>query len=469
MGRAYVTGRYDGRMAGRARFLRDAVWPLIRLAVPVVAAELAWMTMGIVDTLMVGPLGPAALGGTGIGSTLFVAIGIFGMGLLLGLDTTVSQAFGAGDREECDRWLIAGVWLALLATLPLAVVLYLLLIALPALGFHGDVLPHVRDYFPIVALSLPPLLIYAALRRYLQALSHVGAITFALVSANVVNVVVNWVLIYGVGPAPALGVKGAAWATVVSRTYMATVLAWVAWRLHRGGPATHLPWSLPLVRLRRLLALGLPAAAHLTFEVGIFTAVTALAGRLEPHALAAHHIALNIASVVFMVPLGISTAAAVLVGQHLGAGDARGAQRAGWAAILVALGFMASSAMAFFVAPASFVRLFTADTAVVAIGSQLLVVAAAFQLFDGLQVTTTGALRGLGETRVPMLISLVGYWVSGLPLAWWLCFRGGYGVLGLWLGLAASLALVGPALLILWRVRVGQAAARPVGVAVAST
>ena len=442
---------------------------MIRLALPVIAAELGWMSMGVVDTVMVGPLGAAALGGTGIGSVLFVAVGVFGMGLLLGMDTTVSQAFGAGNRAECDQWLVAGLWVAGLVTPPLAAVLYLMQLALPAFGFHPQVLPHVQAYFPVVALSLPPLLLYAALRRYLQALSRVGVIAFTLVSANLVNVLVNWLLIYGIGPFPELGVVGAAWATVLSRLYMVAVLATAAWRLHRRESLPLMSLAFPVDRVRRLLTLGLPAAAHLTFEVGVFSAVTAIAGQLEPDALAAHNIALNIASVVFMVPLGISAAAAVLVGQHVGAGDAAGARRAGWAAILVALAFMGSSAVAFLVAPGGFIRLYTREIAVIAIGSQLLGVAAAFQLFDGLQVTTTGALRGLGETRVPMVISLVGYWVSGLPLAWWLCFKAGYGVIGLWLGLAASLFFVGTCLLCLWRVRIGQAVRGVAALTVTST
>lgn len=429
---------------------------MVRLALPVIAAELGWMGMGVVDTLMVGPLGAAALGGTGIGSTLFIAIGIFGMGLLLGLDTTVAQAFGAGDRGECDRWLVAGLWLAALATLPLAVVMAVVHLALPRFGFHPDVLGHLQAYFPLVATSLPLLLLYAALRRYLQALSRVGTIAFVLLTANLVNVVVNWVLIYGVGPFPELGVRGAAWATVLSRAYMVAVLAWVAWRLHRRATTDPLAWRLPTARLRRLLALGLPAAAHLTFEVGVFSAVTTLAGLLPPADLAAHHIALNIASVVFMVPLGVSAAAAVLVGQHVGGGDLGAARRAGWAAILLTLVIQVGSALVFFLMPEMLVRLYTTEAAVVVIGAQLLGVAAAFQLFDGLQVTTTGALRGLGETRAPMFISLVGYWGAGLPLGWWLCFRGGHGVAGLWLGLAASLFFVGSALLLLWQVRIGQ-------------
>ncbi len=455
-------------MARRGTFLREALLPMVKLALPVIAAELGWMGMGVVDTLMVGPLGPAALGGTGIGSTLFIAIGIFGMGLLLGLDPVVARAFGAGDRDECDRWLVAGLWLALVSTPPLTVVLLAMWWALPSLGFHGAVLPHVDAYFPIVALSLPPLLGYAALRRYLQALSRVRAIAFTLVSANLVNIVANWLLIYGIGPAPALGVRGSAWATVISRVYMLLVLGWVAWRLHRAGPEGRVSFALPMARLRRLAALGLPAAAHLTFEVSVFSAVTALAGQLRPDALAAHHIALNIASVAFMVPLGVSAAAAVLVGQHLGRGAAREAKRAGWAAIVVVLSFMSASAAALFMAPGAFIGLFTADAAVIAIGSQLLGVAAAFQLFDGLQVATTGALRGLGETKGPMFISLIGYWVSGLPLSWWLCFRAGYGVVGLWLGLAASLCLVGIALLFLWYRRIEQVT-RQLGLAVAAS
>jgi multidrug resistance protein, MATE family len=241
---------------------------------------------------------------------------------------------------------------------------------------------------------------------------------------------------------------------------MMTVLCVIAWRLHGDAAMTRVSWAPPPVRLRRLLVLGLPAAAHLTFEVGVFSAATALAGRLPPESLAAHHIALNIASVVFMVPLGVSAAAAVLVGQHVGRGDGDGARRAGWAAIVVVLGFMTASAAAFLTMPAGFIRLYTAEAAVIAIGSQLLGVAATFQLFDGLQVATTGALRGLGETRVPMFISLVGYWVSGLPLGWWLCFRAGYGVIGLWLGLAVSLCFVGTALLALWHRRIVQTTSR---------
>jgi MATE family multidrug resistance protein len=450
--------------------LRGSLVPLLRLATPVIAAELGWMSMGIVDTLMVSPLGPAALGAVGIGSMLFMAVGIFGMGLLLGLDTMVSQAFGAGDERACKDWLVAGLWLAVLACVPLAGVLWLLLASLGRLGLHPAVAPLVYDYLWIVCLSLPPLLLYAAVRRYLQGMSRVGPIAFALVSANVINIAVNWVLIEGRLGVPALGVQGAAIATVVSRLYLFVVLAavsrwlWVSRRAHLrprardAGGRLGEP-SLPWTRIRQLTSLGLPAAAHLLFEVGIFTAATALAGRLAPDSLAAHHIALNIASVIFMVPLGVASAGAVLVGQGVGRRDGPAAARAGWTALLVVVAIMLTSALAMWSWPAMWIGLFTDDGAVIAIGSPLLLVAAAFQLFDGLQVTATGVLRGLGETRWPMLSSLLGYWGVGLPLGYWLCFSAGYGVIGLWMGLAASLMVVGTALVWLWDRRVRQTVA----------
>jgi MATE family multidrug resistance protein len=339
-------------------------------------------------------------------------------------------------------------------------VTWLAFLTIDSWGLHADIRGLAGPYLRAIASGALPLLLYASFRRYLQGLHVVRPIMIALITANVVNAVANWALIYGNAGMPALGVEGSAWATSLARLYMAAFLFVAVRREHRrrGDQHPRVPVGLQRARMRELAALGAPAASQITLEVGVFALVTALAARLDPIASASHQIALNIASVVFMVPLGISAAAAVMVGQHIGRRDPHGAARAGWAAILLVLGVQASAALAFVVIPAYFVRAFTSETAVIAIGVQLLGIASAFQLFDGLQVTTTGALRGLGETRVPMLVSLVGYWISGLPLGWWLCFRGGYGVHGLWIGLAASLALVGTALLVLWRVRIGQAA-----------
>jgi len=425
---------------------------MLALAVPVVLAEVGWVSMGIVDTVMVGPLGPAAIGAVGVGSTLFVALAVFGIGLLLGLDTLVAGAFGAGRIRECHRWLHAGVALALLLTLPLMAVAWVGTESLRWWGFDPAVHVLLRPYLSIVTLSTLPLLLYAAFRRYLQAIDEVGPVMFALVSANVVNATANWVLVYGRLGVPALGTEGAAWATTISRAYMAGVL-FVAIvrhdRRHRTGLFALVP-AIDRARLGRLVALGLPAALQVVLEVGVFASASAFAGRLAPVSLAAHQIVLNLAALTFMVPLGLSSAAAVRVGQALGRGDPTGASRSGWTALALGLTFMAAAAGTFLLAPTKLLELFTRDATVIRTGVSLLFIAAVFQLFDGTQGVLTGALRGLGDTRTPMIWNLAGHWLLGLPLGYMLCFKWGWEVQGLWVGLSAGLVLIGLVLLATW-------------------
>src|SRR3972149_3227730 len=197
--------------------IRRELKPMLGLALPVILAEIGWTSMGLVDTLMVGPLGPAAIGAVGLGSVILLAIGIFGIGLLLGLDTLVSQAFGAGRIDRCHHWLVQGVYLGVLLAVPLAALSYGAILALPSWGIAPDVLVIAVPYVTIAAVSLPVLMFYAAFRRYLQAMNSVRPITFALISANLVNISVNWVLIYGELGAPRMGASGAAWAPVLSR------------------------------------------------------------------------------------------------------------------------------------------------------------------------------------------------------------------------------------------------------------
>src|SRR5688572_4031294 len=197
---------------------------MLSLAAPVIIAELGWVTMSVVDMLMVGWLGPDAIGAVGIASSLFIAVAVFAMGLLLGLDPLVAQAFGAKRIDECHHWLVAGVWLAVLATLPMVGVVYLMNLALPALGLPSEVVRLAQPYLTVIGWSLPPLLLYVAFRRYLQAMNIVRAVTYTLVAANVINAIANWVLIFGHYGAPELGVTGAAWATLASRAVMAAAL-----------------------------------------------------------------------------------------------------------------------------------------------------------------------------------------------------------------------------------------------------
>ena len=442
--------------AAQTRTRTDEVRRLLHLAGPVVIAELGWMAMGVVDTIMVGPLGPSAIGGAGLGASLFMAVGIFGMGLLLGLDTLVSQAFGAGHFAACRRWLVHGIALGLIVAVPMTVALWFLSRNLAFVGLHPEVERMTQPYLSVVTWSLSPLLLYAACRRYLQGMALVRPVSFALVTANIINALVNYVLIYGALGAPALGITGAAWATVLSRVYMVAFLAAAIWRHDRRSVDTVRSSydGLHPDRLAHLFWLGLPAALQITLEVGVFATATALAGKLDPVSLASHQIVMNIAGTTFMVPLGVASAAAVLVGHAVGRRDSHEARRAGWTAIIVIAGVMLPGAAAMILIPSLLMSPFTSDAAVLGLGSRLLAVAAVFQVFDGLQVVSTGALRGLGDTRTPMRWSLLGHWGIGLPVAYGAGFVLGWGVFGLWMGLASGLMICGVALVAVWRRRI---------------
>jgi multidrug resistance protein, MATE family len=280
-------------------------------------------------------------------------------------------------------------------------------------------------------------------------------VMFVLISANIINALFNWFLISGHAGFPALGVRGSALSTCLARCYMAGSLAICIWWFER---KTILPvrdifarpeWD----RIRKLVSIGSPAATQIVLEIGAFSAAGVLAGQLSSIALAAHQIALNAASVSYMVPLGISSAAAVSVGQAIGAKDWHRARRTGYLSIYLGALFMLASAAMFIGIPGRIIRVYSTDASVLHVGVGLLAWAALFQLFDGIQTVATGTLRGTGETRTPMLANLGAYWLCGLPLGYLLCFRFGYGVYGLWCGLTVSLIVIAAVLLFAWKRR----------------
>ena len=443
------------------RGFRVELMPTLSLAWPVVAGELGWMAMGVVDTIFVGRLGPEAIGAVSIGNMLYFAVAVFGLGLLLGLDTLVSQAFGARRLDECHRWLVQGVYLCLLLSPMLMGLLMAGVPLLGRLGLHPSVLEGAVPFLRVQIWSTFPLLLFIAFRRYLQAMGVVKPVMFALISANVINALGDWILIYGNWGAPAMGVVGSGWSTSVSRAYMAAVVIGYAVVADLRNPTglMRVPLGLHPAEIIRLVKLGLPAAVHVTLEVGVFAVATALAGMLEPVDLAAHHVVLDISSVTFMIPMGLATAGAVRVGQALGRGEPTAAGHAGWTALLLGAGFMAFTGLVFATVPGTLVSAFTTDPAVIATAGSLMIVAAAFQLFDGLQGVSTGAMRGAGNTHTPMVCNLVSHWCIGLPIGYMLCFGAGFGVVGLWAGLAMGLAVAGTYLLSAW-MRQARALAR---------
>lgn len=428
---------------------------MVRLAVPVVLSEIGWITMGIADTVMVGPIGPAALGAVGTGSTMFFALAVLGIGTLLALDTFVSQRFGAADIADCHRWLFAGLQLAAIMSVVLVIVARLGVSLLPRAGMHPAIVALLQPYLGALTWSIPPLLAYTVFRRYLQAMHIVRPVMIALLIANLLNVGANWALVYGHLGMPASGVVGSAYATLVSRVFLALAL-WgvILYRERRHPSGFHdVPWQLEWTRMTKLLRLGVPAALQVMLEVGVFAFASGLAARIDPDALAANQIVLNIASFFFMVPFGLSSAAAVRVGHAIGAGDHSRARRAGWVALALGLSFAVVMSCLFVVVPAPFLELFTRDRGLVHASAAVLLVYAIAQPFDACQTVATGALRGMGETKMPMVANLVGHWGVGLPLAYLACFRLAWGVMGLWAGLGFSLFLIGAGLVAVWERR----------------
>jgi MATE family multidrug resistance protein len=457
----------------RLKDIRAELPALLHLAIPLIAGELGWMAMSVVDTIMVGRLPHSAISmaAASLAQVLFNTL-TFGIGgILLGLDTLISQAFGAKELPQANRWLLHGLVLAV----ALAAALTGLLAITPPLLFH---LPVDRT---VVALAVPalrgltygalPLLLYFTLRRYLQAANHGRSIAFALISANVINAAGDWLLMYGhripfgshVLSIPAFGVLGSSWSTSFSRFYLMLVLlvaVILADRKHsyglRASVRSKVSRRIELQHLRKLFLLGAPAGAQIFVEVAIFALVTTLIATFGPLPLAGHEVALQCASTSFMVPFAISSATAVRVGHAIGRlragfGTLVEVAAAGWTGILAGA-FVMLIASAFFLAiPKPIARIFTPDPGVIAAAVPLLLVAAGFQFFDGIQITATGALRGAGNTIAPFYTQFICFWVIAMPLGILLGFHFKLGAVGLWLGLLIALTGAALALLYFWR------------------
>lgn len=440
-----------------SQHIAEEVRPMLALATPIILAEVGWMTMGIVDTMMVGrqAASSVAIAAVSLGGILYNAVAIFGTGLMLGLDTVVSHSYGAGDLDDAHRSLVNGVYLSLgIAPVAMALV-WLLERLMHSLGTDPAVLAQAAPYLHALNWSTLPLFFYFVFRRYLQGIDLAKPVMFSLISANLINVLGDWALIYGHLGFHAMGTVGSGWSTCIARTYMASFL--MVYCLYydlryKMGLLSASRWP-HFPRVWRLVTLGFPAATQLGLEVAVFAVTTALIARLGAVQLAGHQIALNTISFTYMVPLGLGGAAAVRVGQAFGRRDPHAASRAGWTAMALGAVFMTFTALIFWFLPGSIVRIYTPDPVVIRGATKLLFVAAFFQLFDGQQAVITGALRGAGDTRTPMILSASLYWFLGLPLGAYLCFRRGWGAPGLWSGLSLALILLGTVLIYVWQRR----------------
>ena len=424
---------------------------MARIATPVVVVQVGWMAMGVVDTLVVGRVSADAMAAVALGNLLFLAISIFGMGVLMGLDPVVSQAIGAGERVAVSRNAQRGVVLS--AGLTIVSTLALLPVR-PLVGMLGQppqVVPLVAGYAHVAALGFLPFYVFVLARVLLQATGNIRSMVWAMIAANILNLGLNWVFVFGHLGVPALGAIGSSWATTLSRWALAVFLVVFAWRSLGEWIRPWRPGVLDPGALGRLLRIGAPIGMQYELELGIFSLVGVLMGRLGAGAMAANQVALNLSSITFMVPLGVSIAGAVLVGQAIGRGDSTEARRAALAALACGVGFMLLSGIAMLSFPGLLARAYTTDPTVQAIAASLIPLAGIFQVFDGTQVVSIGILRGTGDTRTPLIVNVVGYWLIGLPLAAYLGLGTALGPRGFWWGLVGGLAVV--ALILVARVR----------------
>lgn len=407
---------------------------------PIVFINLGMQAMGVVDALMVGKLGGAAIAAVALGNFYFFNASVFGMGLLCAIDPVVAQAFGAGDHDGVARGVQRGVLLAAMVCVVVLLALWPVEWLLLILDQPPEVVAQTSVYTHRRALAIVPFFAFTLFRQTLQAMGPVRHILIAAGVANVVNIGVNWLLIFGNAGAPKLGVEGAGFSTAISTWVMAVVLVLSAWPLLR---PTLMPWRRETMHLgpfTRMLRIGVPIGVQWFFESFAFGVTALFMGWMGTASLAGHEIALNMAAMTFMVPLGISGAAAAVVGRAIGRGDMPAARRDAMAAIVCGGGVMCISGVGFMLAPHWLATRYTTEAATVAVAVSLIPLAGMFQVFDGLQAVTSGVLRGTGDTRVPAILHMVAFWGVGVPLGMYLGFRTPLRERGLWMGLVAGLA-----------------------------
>ncbi len=426
---------------------------LIRLAMPVAAVQVGVMMMGAVDTVMVGHVSPRDLAAVALGNLYFFLTASFGLGALFALDPVVSQAFGAGDRAGIARGIQRGFVMAAVLSLFTALCLTPGLPFLTFLKQPPDVIPIAAEYALVSIPGVLPFYGFIVLRQSLQSMGRVAPIVAVIVLANLANVFFNWVLIFGNLGFPAMGAVGSGWATTLSRWVMLFALLGVAWPVLRPYLWPLRPGAMDPAPLRRMFRLGAPIGVQFFLEFGSFGVIGIAMGWLGTIPMASHQVAINLASLTFMAAVGVTQAAAVLVGRAVGAGDPAKARRSAGAGLLFVGGMMVFFGATFLTVPDMLARIYSSDAMVVGLAATLIPVAGIFQVFDGLQAVASGALRGVGDTMAPMAVNLVGFWLIGLPISLYLGFRAGLGPLGLWWGMAAGLAAVSLFLLVRVRVR----------------
>ena len=440
----------DSPIPSRSRRIAREALALLALGGPIIAAQLAQVSMSFVDTVMAGRLGAQDLAAVAVGVSLWMPIFVFGMGMLMSVSPTVAHSYGAGRHGEIGEQVRQGLWLSLAVGLASLAAVRSCSPLLRWLEIDPAIVPTTIGFLDAISWGLPALSAFTVLRGFSEAVSKTRPVLAISVVGLLANIVGNYIFIYGKLGMPRLGAIGCGVASALVMWVMPASLAiWILCDRYYRPFGLFSRWSLPDWRQLLVLAkLGSPIGVCLFMEGSMFATVSLLMGRLGTNMVAGHQIALNVASVTFMVPLGISIAITVRVGQAMGRGQVRDARRSGLVGACLAVGFMSLTALTMATSPHWIAGIYTQDEAVHAVAVELLLMAAIFQIFDGLQVAGAAALRGLKDTAIPMGITLVAYWGLGLPLGYSLGIVQNRGPQALWIGLIAGLMMAAVLLLL---------------------
>lgn len=406
-------------------------------------SQLGHILVGVADNIMVGRLGAVPLAAASLANAVFFLLLTFGIGISYAITPLVAAADGAGDRSTIARVLKHG----LLINIITGVILFILVLA------GGNILHHMNQPIDVVALAIPylgvitfsiiPLMLFQTFRQFAEGLSMTKQAMYITVSANVINIVLNYIFIYGKLGVPAMGLMGAGWATLISRVIMGLMMLCFVYyhkkfRLYRYGLGLG---NYSQAFVRKMLAIGVPAAFQFAFEVSAFAGAAIMIGWLGANSLAAHQIAINMVSISYMMASGLSAAATIRVGNQLGRNDIVTLRRAAFTIFIMVGVFMTVCGIIFYFGRYYFPTFYIDDIKVINLSASLIAIAAFFQLSDGVQVVSLGSLRGLKDVKIPTVFTFIAYWVLGLPIGYWLGFERNFGAVGIWIGLLVGLTV----------------------------
>ena len=414
-----------------------------KLAYPVMLSQLGHVLVGVADNIMVGKLGAVPLAAASLANAVFFLLLTFGIGVSYAITPLVAAADGGEDQSTISKVLKHGLLINIITGILLFCIVLVGGNALHHMSQPEDVVVLAIPYLAVITFSIVPFMLFQTFRQFAEGLSMTKQAMYITVSANIINVILNYIFIYGKLGVPAMGLLGAGWATLISRVLMGLMMLLFVYyhkklRQYRDGFSLK---NYSFAFAKKMLAIGVPAAFQFAFEVSAFAGAAIMIGWFGANSLAAHQIAINMVSISYMMATGLSAAATIRVGNQLGRNDIFTLRRASFTIFIMVGVFMTVCGFIFYFGRYYFSTFYIADIDVINLSASLIIIAAFFQLSDGVQVVSLGALRGLKDVKVPTVITFIAYWVLGLPIGYYLGFSLGYGAEGIWVGLLIGLTM----------------------------